>query len=592
MKAFFACALGKSKSSRVLLAATVLSLTGCAKSCKSQPYVPYAIGDEVGEGAGEGGIEASVTASTLSPSAVKALTLGGKVYQAPEGGGLRAALSDDVDLDGKADAVFVVEKDKRLYLALFREGAFQELASDASVTISNPALCDVSASLVALGGGAFASDLRAACGTSESERPNRHVSIFLPQKGALPTKTTIRLGLSEARAEPPLSVVPEAVDVDGDGTRDVRVTLKATVPAADLRPEAVPTASLVWLDRPTGLSASLSEPESSLRASLDALRTRPSDPSALAGGEALRVLYGAMCGTRPRVLSPRVRCDAAVGRVLAETEAFVGAVHAAQKNVNLALATFERAEAEQLLPVSALRDQFAQAIRAKAPPFAAKTSRVFEMKTSCAPSPAIGPLTYLGSGHVHLQGTDGSFDFDPATGDRDPGTDGPGAAEAPIVSDKKEHLLEVYDPCDGRSLRASIMNAAGNETRDLLLPIGGAVAGCGKDVKRSVRLLGQEGGAVHLLVAGAPVSLDASFSKAEALRALKASSGGSGTARSPNGSAHAVPTALGVLVQNAGTSRLWTNPSLPPARDLCQCTVRNDAKQIACASPTRVYVVE
>lgn len=578
------------------LAAALWSLlgAGCSKGCKSQPYVPYSIGEDGGAATEEGGAAESNAATTVVPAGAKELTLEGTVYRAPEGGVLRAAFSDDVDLDGKRDAVFVVEKDKRMYVALYRGGAFQEFASELAVATASSAACDTTASIVSLHGGAFAADLRAACGTSEGDKPNRHVGIFLPSKGQQVPKASVHLALTENREQPGLLVSAESVDVDGDGTRDVRVSLKPSIPAAELADNAVPSASLVWLDRPTGFSPSLSEPESSLRASLDALRTRPNDAGALAGGEALRVLYGALCGTRPRLLSPRVRCDAAVSRVLAETEVFVGSVYATQKNPTLALSVLERADAEQLLPAGPLREQLSTAIRAKAPVLAAKGSRFFELPTGCSPpvSPAIGPLSFLPSGHLHVQGGEGSFDVDTTTGDKDAGSEKNGAFDGAIVSDKRERLLEVYDPCDGRTLRATIMNAAGDASRDLLLPVPGAVSGCGRDTKRSVRLLGQDGSAFHLLAAGAPVALDGSFAKAESLRAPKVAAGTTGGARSLNGAYSAIATSLGIAVQSSAGTRLWTNASLPPYKDVCQCTVRNDGKQVACATAQRLYVVE
>lgn len=582
---------------RGLLAGLFLLSSGCSKGCKAQPYVPYTIGDEVAGDRDDAGAALASTATSLSQSAAKELTLDGTLYRAPEGGALRAALSDDVNLDGKRDAIFIVEKDKRMYFAQFVNGAFQEFASELSVPITSAALCDVTASIMSLGGGAFVGDLRSACGSSEADKPNRHIGVFVATRGSPSPKAAVHLGLSENREQPAMSVSVESLDVDGDGTRDVRVTMKPNVSPGEgtvLRPEAIPAASLVWFDRPTGFSPSLSEPESSLRASLDALRARPNDSGSVAGGEALRLLYGSLCGTRPRLLVPRARCDAAVARVLAETEVFIGSAYSSQKNVVLALATLERADAEQLLPAGPLREQLASAIRSKAPVLPAKGSRIFELPSGCATaaSPSVGPLTYQANGQVHLQGTEGAFDFDAGSGDKAPGSEKPGAVDPSLLSNKQERLLEVYDPCDGRSLRATILNTAGDASRDLVLPVGGAVAGCGRDTKRSVRLLGQDGGSFHLLVAGVPLGLDASFAKAESLRAPKPTSGSNGGARSPNGALVATPTALGIHVQAVAGSRLWSNPSLPPYRDICQCTVRNDGKQVACATPQKVYVVE
>jgi hypothetical protein len=402
---------------------------------------------------------------------------------------------------------------------------------------------------------------------------------------------------------PNLTVGAEASDLDGDGRDDLllRVTLEGGGPPFEPGPKV--SAVVRWFDRPTGLSREATEPETSLRALASVAVAHASKLKDAAGVPILvhqaRALFRALCaeGRSPRLThvfgDHPIQCGSSRALeelALAETRAYV-----TMGDPLRAAAALEAAGEASATRTPARVTEAEGWIEKMAPPVLASSLRAV-LAVPGNPRqrpPAWGALTFEPSGSLLVRTLAGVVRVDPALGDETE-TSGVAPWRSEVVSpDDTRRFLDCYDPCDGFALRATIASTAGNDAKDIALPI---------DPKIGARCEGERGIAVRatplawgplgleFLALGFPVLVSSDLSHAVPLERSLGQPATPGAPRSPDGATLAVPTREGILVTGRRPRLLRAKELDGAYPELYDCAVSDDAARVACIRGGRAFV--
>ncbi|HVY47599.1 MAG TPA: hypothetical protein VHB21_17035, partial [Minicystis sp.] len=327
------------------LLAAALGLGACRGCHDEKPYTPYHLGDVASasgaasasatpppDEAADGGFE--ITRARAPAGDGRTWPLDAGEAKAPVGRTFALGLELDADGDGKTDLIAWARAPDGLRGELvYASGAAPgELRTVAALPGElAPAGCTAKTSLARVGPRAATFDFAPSCPAATRDRATRWLAVVRWGGGAPEVALELKVGATPEGERLTPSV--ETADKDGDGRRDVVVTLSlvgapAPLPAGDAR------ATLVFFDRPAGLARDPSEPEAGLKASLGALFGEARRPRAaaktFASAEALRRLFAALCEEGGRAIvttsAGPVRCGelhVASDVALAELEAAV-----------------------------------------------------------------------------------------------------------------------------------------------------------------------------------------------------------------------------------------------------------------------------
>ena len=304
-------------------------MTGC-QACRDHPFVPYTIAATertaqadaarpAPSASAAGALPEAApvvdpfvarVASTAPPQAVH-WAVDGVTLDAPEGRVFVSAVVGDFDGDGAAEAFAIArppEGNDPGEVLLYR-GA--PAAMTVAATYSPPpglardAECAAVDRLEIVGTGSALMELGAKCPHAKPGPPDRWLAV-VDARGA-------RVRLAATIEDPPgvasLTVDAAATDRDGDGRDDLE--LRVTLAGGDepLEPGPSVAASVVWLDRPAGLSRDSGATEASFASLAAAAMVRAGRAKEAAGVPGyvaqVQALWRAICadGGAPRMMT-------------------------------------------------------------------------------------------------------------------------------------------------------------------------------------------------------------------------------------------------------------------------------------------------
>jgi hypothetical protein len=605
------------------ISSVALAVAGCHGCHDDHPYVPYAIGsneltpfpiDAASPVAASAPPEArhapfANEPATVAPAGLAQWSVDDVVLRAPVGQTFVSGVVRDFDGDGEKDAFAIVrplEGNDPGELAYYRGRARGE-AMDEPVTFAPPAGlssdpgCGLIDRLAFVGPRSVLAEIGAVCPSRAPAAPARWVVVVAG--GAAP-RVVLGATITDPPGAPALSVDAEAIDRDGDGVRDValRVTLEAAGAPAD--PASRVAAIVAWVDRPAGLSRDPSATESSFASLAATASARAGRTKDAAGVPALaaqvRALWRAMCadGGSPRVagiagIGP-IACGA--GRALEEVGLAEVRAYAMVGDPLRAALVLERAERP---PASRTAARTAEARRWIARETSVVSARALRAVAAVpifqgSREPAWGSLAFEPSGDLLVRTRAGVVRVDPEAGDEVLANDVPDWKPAVTSPDGTLRWTDTYDPCDGLGLRATFARTAGDDVRDVALPVAPPLGDrCAGSRGPSVRALPIAWGPAGLeaIVDGELVSVSPDLTRAAALSAPLGQPATPGSPRSPDGAALVVATGAGLLVRGARHTRLLRAPELEGAYgEQHDCVVSNDEVHVACVHPGGAWV--
>jgi hypothetical protein len=198
---------------------------------------------------------------------------------------VRALLAHDLDVDGDRDVIALShDTERRLRLSVsMRDGASYQAASDvAGFVVPGDESCVVhEAQLAALSGDKAVLAIALSCGDPQRVLPASLTLLSLEAPPRIYERFEV---LGDAETSPLLQKA-EASDADGDGHADF---LLQVVKRGDSDDEAL---KLAWLDRASGLSRDMREPEATFAAWASAAQSQLAKAPEQAAAAAERVLF-------------------------------------------------------------------------------------------------------------------------------------------------------------------------------------------------------------------------------------------------------------------------------------------------------------
>lgn len=258
-----------------------LSLPPGCDSCSKEPKVPFKLGDESDSGEPDAGGPAPAEGRSFSPAIDEPLVDDAKLPAQF----VRALLLHDLDGDGDRDAIAVIhDAAPRMRMVVsMREGATFLAATDvtgfAAPGDSTCTLNDVR--LDALGTDKGVATIKLGCGEPQLTMPASHTVFSLE----FPPRVYERFEVVSTREPARFSLSPGGADADGDGHSDVLLEVRETGTSDDTQ-----RLRLAWLDRPSGLSRDLREPEATFAAWSSAAQSQLAKTPELALATAERVI--------------------------------------------------------------------------------------------------------------------------------------------------------------------------------------------------------------------------------------------------------------------------------------------------------------
>jgi hypothetical protein len=608
-----------------VLPVIALTTAGCHACHEDHPYVPYAIGSVESVSVASDGAPHPATALTLSPDAGLAAFAGAPaalappglarwpiqdvVLEAPEGHVFTSAVVGDFDGDGAKDAFAIVrpvEGDAPGVLAYYRGAPLSEgLRNPATFAppagLSRDPGCGPVSRLIVVGKRSVFVELGATCPLHAASAPDRWIAVIAAGAQA-------RVRLAATIADPPgaatLSVDGDSVDRDGDGLDDVALRVTIEGGGAPMEPGPRVAATFAWLDRPAGLSRDASTTESSfaaLAATAAARAVRGKDaPSVPRFVAQARALWRAACadGGSPRVVgvagTGAISCGAGHALEdlgLAEVRAYVTTGDALRAALAL-----DRAERQPAWRSGSRASEAQRWIAGVAVVVGARAVRgvsAVPVVTS-GHEPAWGSLAFESSGKLLVRTRAGVVRVDPDAGD-EAAAGSPGDWKPAVTSpDGTMRWIETYDPCDGLSLQATFAATAGDDMRDVALPVppplGDRCIGSRGAPVRALPIAWGSGG-IEAIVEGEPVLVSSDLAHSSPLAAFIGQPYALGAPRSPDGGALVVPTGAGLLVQSPTRTRLLRAAELDGTYgEQRDCAVSNDGTHVACVRAGKAWV--
>lgn len=328
------------------------TLQGC-DSCSNEPKVPFKLGDTQEAGAA---VEMRVAAETQAFGApVNEPTVDGRKVPVAF---VRALLASDLDSDGDRDVVALAQDNTQRLRLLVSMRDSKSFGAPTDVTDFAPpgdGKCTLeSAQLTALGSdkAVLSSKLRCPDAISAS---NSHTVISLES----PPRAIERFELAPSTANDAVAIQTSGLDSDADGHADVVLEVALTA-----QPDRI--LKLSWLDRASGLSRDVREPDATFSAWAGAAQTQlAKEPEqALATAQQVIRLDHALCreaGAPELVVSgvAGIACGSRKGSALALATATLA--HVKLKNVRAAFNSYaELMLADKLEPK--LRDRVLHAL--------------------------------------------------------------------------------------------------------------------------------------------------------------------------------------------------------------------------------------
>jgi len=201
--------------------------------------------------------------------------------------------------------------------------------------------------------------------------------------------------------------------------------------------------------------------------------------------------------------------------------------------------------------------------------------------------PALAPMFFDERGGLVFRDESGARRWDPETDATEPSA--ATWSDKIVTKDGALRLIEVYDPCDGGRLRATLAPTGAGEPREVPLPLdadfGTRCTRRGPDV--SVVALGEGPRGLDVLVQGRRFLLPLRGGPALASGAYKSAVEGviPGGAASPDGKIIVVPQSSGLLVVSVGKPAVFHDGAVGA---LSQCAVSDNATHAACVQGTKL----
>jgi hypothetical protein len=527
--------------------------------------------------------------------------------EAPDGLVFHSAIVSDFYADGEKAAFAVAhpaEGNDPGEVLFYRGRAAGEVLSLAGriapPVLARDASCLATRRLARIGRAAVHVELGSACSLHPVTGPVRWVAVL--DAGTSP-RVRFAATIADPAGAPALSLEASVNDRDGDGRDDlaVRVTLEGG--GAPFEPGPRVSATVAWLDRPSGLSRDTGASDAAfelLAKSATARAAHAKDAPAVPGYVAqARALWRAMCSEGG---SPRISALAGTGAIgcggaraledlgLAEVRAYVTMDDPLRAALSLDRAarvpagrsSSRLSEAQkwiaQLAPVATARLLRAAA----AVPMAARGHE-----------PAWGPLAFEPNGKLLVRTRAGVVRIDPDQGDEAAANvpDWPMAVTSP---DGARKWIDAYDPCDGMPLHALFEMTNGENGRDILLPVmpalGGRCVGSRGSPARAIPIAWGSGG-LEAIVEGELVLVSSDLGNASLLTSLIDQPRAAGAPRSPDGKAYVIATEAGLLARREGRSRLLRGSELDGTyAEQHDCAVSNDTTHVACVHAGQAWV--
>ncbi len=403
------------------------------------------------------------------------------------------------------------------------------------------------------------------------------------------TPRPTRMRIERPPGYPDLRVKVEATDLDGDGFDDATWTFEVGTAQLAIRE----------LDRGSGMSRDVDEPEGSLRKLVTSARARLGKPkeAAKAAEELadMSLVFAEACGGRPRAQhdgKPGLACGAS--SVIEEARALEVSALVSAGNIGRALNAYERGFAARTLGLEAKWKDARQSIE-RAVSSRDATGSTFVVEGN---PPAYRPAwrlafdgddilvrTEAGAKRIFTKG--GESKDEPAA----PDTQAPVRAGSSGFTLKSWTYNETFDPGDGVAMHATFMGSSGDRVADVALPVPGAWKPLGNATAVAVTPFAATDDALYLLVGTESVRIDASGA---ALAWPKDSARAPGSPGSSAGKRWVMPTSLGLFVGGEGKPLLVRGgKDLEGAyRQLAGCTVDDAGARIACLRGQQVRLLK
>jgi hypothetical protein len=598
------------RTSGAMVAVFALTLASC-RACKNEhPFVPYSIDGETPPPTAEAGEDVAPSpearsyadaSAVVAPPGAARWTLDGLTLVAPEGKVFVIGLTGDFDDDGKLDAITVVKSASGPDAgeAWFYRGIASGVAPGVLAGLQHEVAADPSCSpeptLARIGPHSVLFEVRVVCAERTTRGTRRWFGIVDLQWGAATTYQSVVIDPDDA---PKLTIDAERWDFDHDGQDDLllRVTLEGGGPPFEPGPKV--GAVVRWLDR-RGLSRERDEPEGSLHAIAAAAMAHANKPKEAASVPALvrqaRALFVALCteGRHRRIYLAEVQCGtthALEELALAETRAYVtmGDPLRAASALDLAVVPPSTKTPARITEAQGW-------IEKMAPPAQATVLRAVAAipRSERGRTPSWGALAFEASGKLLVRTPAGVARVDPQLGDESAANGVTTWPSEVLSADGGRRLIDAYDPCDEFALRATIVATAGNDAKDVLLPIeptvGSRCQGARGIPARAVPIAWGPLG-LELVVGGFPVLVSPDLSRAVPLDQPLGQPVTPGAPRSPDGRTLVMPVTEGILVMGARARLLRAKELEGAYGELYDCAVSDDAARVACARGGRAFV--
>lgn len=562
-------------------------LTSCKGGCDDKPFVPYHIGDDASAPPStdasplparvvDAGALPAGAAKDAPPSA-REWVEGHLTLIAPSGHVFQRGLFRDFDGDGKDDALVVAKRDNMQDAAIifYPSGAGDRPPAQVLVPqqkLSGDASCSISSRLDPAGAKSALVEISLACAGHNGAGPARKI-VLLTHRG---NEMKVRAAAELLDPSDVVSVEGSGDDRDSDGEPDVMLSIRVTRAGGKSRP-----LSVVWLDRPAGLSRDLAEPEASLlklAAEADSSAKNAKDARAAVDmASDVVALARVLCGPRPRIKfeTPSLACGES--RALERTAIAKLRAYVTLKEPHFAIPAYE--EARVLLRDRKEVDKLALSSVTQVPVTELRTLTVVP-ETLPNNAPSYGPFTFEADGNLVVKSRDALVRVDTSSFEE---VVAPGVRYLATVAspDGGYSWLEAYDPCDGVALRMTLAPISTGDVIDVPLPVAASLGKCGgKGEPKRAAPLAWTKHSLDVLVEGYPVRVDVANAKADLGLPDANAALTPGSARSPNGRSFAVPTSLGLFIGGAG--KLLTHAELGKPSELTGCTVSDDARFAAC----------
>lgn len=588
-------------SGRLIIAISLaVGLVSCSGGCGAKkPHNPFETADSsVSAVEADSSSPVADAFSALTPNSTEWVFPGGKITAPGDRVFLQVA-SGDFDGDGALDAFAIAKAaadsgpgDVWFYRGGTAKMGEPEMVMPAPPFVSDPT-CSPKPRMVRTGEHSIFAELAIECSGHEALSAKRVGALLIADKRGPRVHGSYTF-------QPPTGIDIElsgdATDRDGDGIDDV--SFEATVNLAGGKS----TARLVWLDRATGLSRHLDEPESSFRDLTKKIGARVSSAkdakSVHADVDAMNILARLLCadgGGGPLALGGGLELPTCATSKSLRDAAFLDMrAYVTLRQVSEAIRAYERAlESKEVPTATAIRD--AEKVLTKLAPIAkADRASVVEGVTLPTRSKAVewGALSFLTPNTFVVRGESEATEVDGRSGKvigPSPENWGPRV----VSMDGAFRFVEVYDPCDGGPFHATFAPERDGDPRDVILPIRSLFRPCKRgEGKATVIPMAWTTKGLSAVIAGAPLRISNGDPGAVvAIDLFDALDSPRGAPRSADGKIAALPTTLGVLVGNAKKKRLQRMEGVDPS-SLTDCAPNNDASLLACVRGGRVVVGE